>query len=70
MFLSSIKINDFLIESGERAAKAMTRLFGSKEENNLYFAGLIHYFMRDTGDLKLENEDFNGVSIKGKSREV
>jgi len=64
MFLSSIKINDFLIESGERAAKAMTRLFGSEEENNLYFAGLIHYFMEDTGDLKLENEDFNGVSIK------
>ena len=64
MFLTSIKINDFLIESGERAAKAMTRLFGSEEENNLYFAGLIHYFMRDTGDLKLENEDFNGVSIK------
>lgn len=64
IFLKSIKIDAFLISEGERAARSLTRIFGKKEENNLYIAGLIHHFMVETGDTARENNKFNGVPIK------
>lgn len=64
IFLKSIKIDAFLISEGERAARSLTRIFGKKEENNLYIAGLIHHFMVETGDTSRENNKFNGVPIK------
>lgn len=63
IFLKSIKIDAFLIAEGERAARSLTRIFGKKEENNQYIAGLIHYFMVETGDIERENNKFNGVPI-------
>jgi len=64
IFLKSMKIDIRLITEGERAARSMTKIFKKKEENNNYFAGLIHHFMVETGDRKRENAKFNGVSIK------
>ncbi len=64
IFLKSIKIDVFLIKEGERAARSLTRIFGKKEENNQYMAGLIHHFMVETGDKARENNKFNGVPIK------
>lgn len=63
VFLKSIKIDAFLIAEGERAARSLTRIFGKKEENNQYIAGLIHHFMVATGDIARENNKFNGVPI-------
>jgi hypothetical protein len=65
MFLKSIKIDIPLISEGERAARALTGIFGknTKENNNDYVAALIHHFMVETGDISREKEDFNGKTI-------
>jgi len=63
IFLKSLQIDTRLIAEGERAARSLTRIFGKKEENNQYIAGLIHYFMVETEDISRENNKFNGVSI-------
>ena len=64
IFLKSIKIDAFLIASAERAARSLTKIFGKREENNQYFAGLVHHFMVETKDRERENKKFNGTPIK------
>ena len=60
IFLKSLKIDAFLIAEGERAARSLTKIFGKKEENNQYIAGLIHHFMVETKDTEREDNKFNG----------
>tara|TARA_R100000951_G_scaffold116788_1_gene130813 strand:+ start:7098 stop:9572 length:2475 start_codon:yes stop_codon:yes gene_type:complete len=64
MFLKSIRIDAFLVTQAENAAKALTRIFGKKEDNNNYFAGLLYHFMEQTKDFQRETNDFNGKPIK------
>lgn len=68
IFLKSLKIDAFLIAEGERAARSLTKIFGKKEENNQYIAGLIHHFMVETKDTEREDNKFNGESIKERAK--
>lgn len=65
IFLKSFEIGLTLIAEGERAAKSLTKIFGTstKEANNNYFAALLYHFMEKTGDTKRADNDFNGKSI-------
>lgn len=64
VFVPDIGLTASLIDNGEEAAQALTEIFGKEDANDNYCAALIHHFMVDTDDLKLENADFHGKSVK------
>ena len=64
VFVPDIGLTASLIDNGEEAAQALTKIFGKEDANDNYCAALIHHFMVDTDDLKLENADFHGKSVK------
>ncbi len=66
IFMPEIQIDGGLIVDGIEFADALTEIFGegTREKNNNYAAALIHHYMRETNDLKREDKDFEGESIK------
>ena len=71
IFLKSFEIDTTMITQGERAAKAMSNIFGKNtlERNNNYFAALLHHFMEKTQDTERQDDDFNGKSILERKKE-
>ena len=70
IFMPSVEIDDGLILDGEQAAQSLTRIFSKEEINNNYCAALIHHYMKDTGDLSKEGDEFDegtGKSILERS---
>jgi len=63
-FLKSIEIDRDLIQSGLNAAKALTKIFGKKEENYNYTGGLIGYLAKEVGDEERINTDFAGKTLQ------
>lgn len=69
IFVPDIELTQSLIDNGEEAALALTEIFGKEEANENYCAALIHHFMVDTNELKLENSDFSGKSVKERAEQ-
>ena len=70
IFMPEIQIDGGLIVDGIEFADALTEIFGegTREKNNNYAAALIHHYMKETNDLKRENKDFEGKSIKERAK--
>ncbi len=66
-FLKSISIDGQLIDAGEKAAKALTRIFENKERNYDYVAALISYLMIQTGDFSLKDNSLDGQTIENRT---
>ena len=67
-FLKSISIDGKLIDAGEKAAKALTKIFENKERNYDYVAALINYLMQRTGDFQLQDTSLEGKTIDNRTQ--
>jgi len=70
IFMPEIQIDGGLIVDGIEFADALTEIFGegTREKNNNYAAALIHHYMKETNDLKRQDKNFEGKSIKERAR--
>tara|TARA_R100000353_G_scaffold38118_1_gene30165 strand:- start:2071 stop:4548 length:2478 start_codon:yes stop_codon:yes gene_type:complete len=67
-FLKSISIDGKLIDTGEKAAKALTDIFENKERNYDYVAALIYYLMQSTGDYQMQDVSLEGKTIDNRTK--
>ena len=55
VFTKGVKAEKGLIESGQRAVKALNEIFGAKESNANYISAVIYDIMNETNDFKLKD---------------
>lgn len=67
-FLMSISIDGQLIDAADKAAKALTKIFGNKERNYDYVAGLLYYLMQQTNDERMLDTSLEGESIESRQK--
>lgn len=57
-----VEVGKQLIRDGEKAAEALTNIFGNKDANNNHMAGILNFVVEETG-ADIGDREFNGRSI-------